>query len=268
VVNIAGCAVLLIVNRQEFGNLVSGGPVGLWQLVRNAVPMRVLAGLALAIALSQFLWLPPFFAQPVQGQSQVVWNGLPTVGHTIGTPDAPIKIEEFTDFQCPWCSKANHVILELVAKHPTKIQLTHRDMAMDMACNPYMRRPYHKYACAAAKYARCAAEQRKFWPFSEKLFENGSRLSNAVLVELAQQSNLDLPRLRECMDKPTVIGAIQADIHEGNRRKITGTPTYFINGEKIVGYRPLEFWEDKVTELLAQEANSLASAKAGDQQDS
>ncbi|MDP8221735.1 MAG: thioredoxin domain-containing protein [Candidatus Lernaella stagnicola] len=249
VVNIGAFAILAVTHRRDLGGLVRSGPRELWAILKRGWSFRIAVVLVALVALSQFVWLPLLFGSGAKALSQEAWNGVPTSGQTIGSPQAPIKIEEFTDFECPWCSRSNSVVLELVMKYPQDVQLTHRDLPMDMACNPYMPRRYHDYACLAAKYGRCAAEQGEFWPYSETLFRNGKNLNKDTLEEFAEQHGLDLDQLHECLAEPATIEGIQRDIHEARRRKINGTPTYFVNGEMIVGYRPPEFWEGKVAEI-------------------
>ena len=122
----------------------------------------------------------------------------------------------------------------------------HRDFPLDMACNPTVRRDFHPRACRAALYARCAAKQDKYWPYEELLFENREQLDEDNLRGLGKSVGLDLHRLEQCLQDPSTIQALQADINEGIRRKLTGTPTLFINGKAHIGMPPMMFWEKKL----------------------
>jgi protein-disulfide isomerase/uncharacterized membrane protein len=207
----------------------------------------LLATLALGLVISQFFWVPGLLR--AQSMPLGSYRGQVTSGLTMGPADAPITVEEFTDFQCPYCSRAHMVMMEVMKRHKGKIHLVHRDYPLDNTCNPKITRPFHPQACRAAVFARCAAAQNKYWPFEEMLFSNSAFLSDNDLKRFAEKARIDLKRLEACVDSPTATELVQKDIAEGMRRGLRGTPTFFVNGKRFEGLRPLSFWEQKIAEL-------------------
>jgi protein-disulfide isomerase/uncharacterized membrane protein len=271
VVNALLVVALAIPNRQRLVPFLKQGPKELIELALDP-KHRVTAILAVVIGLSQFLWVPRIFgreahaandAKPLLevGDAKVgTWRGLPASGKTLGPADAPIRIEEFTDFQCPFCSRAHDVMLQVVEKYPGKIHLMHRDYPLDHNCNPAVPEPFHPDACAAAFFARCAADQDLFWPYESLLFHNQRKLKKAAMLSFAEQAGLDLDKMNACVQSETTHKAVLADIEEGMKRGITGTPAFFVNGEAIVGARPIEFWDEKIRSLLHPEPAASSSA--------
>ncbi len=249
--NLTAFVTLLIAHRGRLGELLAAGPREIVALLRSPGPARGLLLAVAVLALSQFFWAPRFFTD-LGGGGVHSWRGLRSAGMTIGRPDAPLQIEVFTDYQCPFCGRASRALLEAMARHPDEIFLRHRDFPMDQACNPLIKRPFHPQACAAARVARCAARQGKFWPLGEQLFNHRESLDEATMMSLAGEVGLDRGELRRCLADPAIAADLRADISEGLGRGVEGTPTFFVNGEKIVGFRSPEFWEEKLAEALRQ----------------
>jgi protein-disulfide isomerase len=208
----------------------------------------------LAIALTQFFWVPGLLnINSGSDMAKGSWKGLEVNGLALGDPESPVKIEEFTDFQCPFCAKAHFVIMQLIEKYPGQIYHVHRDMPLDQACNPYLNRPFHPDACNAAMVSRCASMQGKFREMEELLFSNRHDLKKDDLVKYVQEIGLDSDQYNACLQNPETMEAIVKDIQEAKKRGVTGTPAFFVNGEAIKGFKPIEFWEQKVTEILKKE---------------
>ena len=100
-------------------------------------------------------------------------------GHpSIGAKDAPVTIVEFTDFQCPFCKATEATLKDFRTKYGDKIRLVHMDFPL----------PFHSHALDAAKAARCANEQGKFWQFHDALFANQGKLAPADLKAKPRRS--------------------------------------------------------------------------------
>lgn len=249
--NILIFLVLLISNIKSVKSLLLDGPKELISNFGRSLSVKMLAGIFLLVAVSQFFWMPVLFDFQKAGAAMIQWQGQQVNGAALGSPDAPLKIDEFTDFECPFCGKAHNVLMELANKYPDKIYLRHFDYPLDHKCNPYILRPFHKNACLAATYARCAANQNRFWHLEHFLFENREKLKKSDLDKYAYQAGLDKYTLNKCLDNSPVKKEILDDISEGKRRGMSGTPTFFVNdNEMIVGYKPIEFWEEKFLEIL------------------
>ncbi len=275
VVNTVMVALLAVPNRRRLGAFLREGPAELLALATHP-NHRVLSVMAVLLGASQFLWVPRIFGRPahaadpaetlaaVSNAKAGTWRGLPASRNTLGPVNAPIRIEEFTDFQCPFCGKAHEVMLEVITRYPGKIHLIHRDYPLDHNCNPAIQEPFHPDACAAAYFSRCAAEQDLYWPYEALLFHNQRKLKKAAMLSFAEKVGLDTAKMSACVESKATHQAVLADIEEGIKRGVAGTPAFFVNGEAIVGARPIEFWEEKIRELLRGDApaGSAASASA------
>src|SRR5262249_46034476 len=94
-----------------------------------------------------------------------------------GSPQAPVRIVEYSDFQCPFCRKVQPVLKNLLAKYEGRVSLAYRDFPL---------RGMHGQAELGAESARCAGEQGKFWEYHDLLFENPDKLNRNGLTELAR----------------------------------------------------------------------------------
>lgn len=151
-----------------------------------------------------------------------------------GPKDAPVTIVEFSDFQCPFCSRVIGTLKEVVRLYPQQVRLAFRDFPIASL---------HPKAPKAAEAARCAGEQGKFWEYHDILFESQAQATTADFKRFAEQLKLDVSRFATCLDSGRHAGAVAADVQEGTRLGITGTPTFFINGRLVVGAQPLEAFQ-------------------------
>jgi protein-disulfide isomerase/uncharacterized membrane protein len=248
-INLVSVLFLGILHRRRFKEFALEGPL---EILRFFAPKSMARYLIIAIVLagaSQIIWMPFLLFSPTPANAR--WQGMPVSGFSIGRTDAPIQIDEFTDFQCPFCGKAHHVIMELLVEYPDKIHLTHRDYPLDVQCNPYLKKPFHPDACKASLYARCAAQQDLFRPMEELLFGNRFKLQKSDLGKHAEQIGCDMNQFHQCLEDPETMRALLEDIHEAKRRGIDGTPTFYVNGKPIVGVKSPEQWREIIQGLLA-----------------
>jgi len=162
-----------------------------------------------------------------------------------GNPKAAVQITEFLDFQCPACALGAKQIKEYMEQNPDKfyVQLKYFPLRM------------HEHAYTAARYAQCSARQGKFWPFHDLAFERQDdwkklTVAEPAFREMVREIGLDIPALNVCLQDETVNEAILADKDEGRELGVRSTPTYFINGKMIVGYKELDA---EVQSLLNEE---------------
>jgi protein-disulfide isomerase len=151
-----------------------------------------------------------------------------------GPKDAPVTIIEFSDFQCPFCSRVVGTLKDVVRLYPKQVQLAFRDFPIA---------GLHPQAHKAAEAARCAGDQGKFWEYHDRLFESQAHATIADFKRFAEQLKLDGNSFAACLDSGKHAAAVQADVQEGTRLGITGTPTFFINGRLVVGALPLEMFQ-------------------------
>lgn len=151
-----------------------------------------------------------------------------------GPKDAPVTIVEFSDFQCPFCSRIVGTLKEVVGLYPKQVRLAFRDFPIA---------GLHPKAQKAAEAARCAGEQGKFWEYHDLLFGSQAQATSADFKRFAEQLKLDANSFVTCLDSGKHAAAVASDVQEGTRLGIDGTPTFFINGRRVVGALPLEAFQ-------------------------
>jgi len=170
----------------------------------------------------------------------------PSVGPALGSPQAPVTIVEFSDFQCPFCRGVVPTLKQMLAKYPDRVRLVFRDFPIPSL---------HPDAPLAHEAARCAGEQGQFWAYHDLLFERTS-LNAAALKQYAADLKLDEKKFAECLDSGRARGAVSADVEEGARLGVSGTPTFFINGTPLVGNVPPADFQRAIERELARTAST------------
>ncbi len=160
---------------------------------------------------------------------------------SLGTENAPVTIVEFTDFECPFCSKANKTVHELMEKNPGKIRLVFKH-------NPL---PFHKHAEDAHRAAEAAALQGKFWEMYDLLFENQKALSVSDIEKYAEKAGLNMDKFKADMAGNITRDRVVADFKQGASVNVQGTPHFFMNGTPISGALPLEAFQNYLDKELA-----------------
>ncbi len=165
----------------------------------------------------------------------------------LGPDDAPITIVEFSDFECPFCNRANNTIHELMAlpEYQGKIKLV------------FMHNPleFHQHATSAAKAAIFAHENGKFWEMHDLLFENHSELGNDNLLQYAASIGLNAEELSAVLASDRYNDVIQANLKEGQKAGVSGTPSFIINGVMFRGAQPLVNFQQAVNDALKRAEN-------------
>ncbi len=155
---------------------------------------------------------------------------LPPRAPVRGSTSAPVTIVEFTDYQCPYCHRAQSVMDQLFSTYQGKVRLVHLDFPLGG----------HPGAVPAARAARCAGEQNKFWEYHHDLMTAPGTLDQADLSARAAKLGLQPAPFRACLASDRFDTEIDADFARGEALGVTGTPAYFINGRMISGARPFE----------------------------
>jgi protein-disulfide isomerase len=178
-----------------------------------------------------FLKAPPVFRADI-----------PTAGaFSKGPADAMITFVEFGDFHCPFCKGVQPTIAKVLAKYQGKIRMVYRDFPLDQL---------HPQARAAAEAARCAGEQGKFWEFHDRIYAGDPDATAPTLQLYAQQVRLDVQQFETCRSSRKYQSQVQADIAEGTKLGVNGTPGFFINGRFLSGAQPLEAFTKIIDEEL------------------
>lgn len=159
-----------------------------------------------------------------------------------GSGDAPITVVVFSDFQCPYCGRAEPTLRQLEQSYPGKIKIVWKNFPLE----------FHAQARPAALAALAADAQGKFWAMHDKVMENQQALGDADLERYAGEVGLDVSRWRADRASPALVAALDADLRQGTTLGVEGTPTMFINGRKVAGAYPLAALRTVVDEELAR----------------
>lgn len=169
-----------------------------------------------------------------------------------GPADALVTIVELTDFQCPYCARGAAAMTAIRARFPLDVRLVVRQRPL----------PFHEHARPAAEAALEARAQlgdAAFFRMSTLLFANQRSLTRSTLETIAVAVGLDLARFRRALDDETHEEAIARDLGLGDRMGAEGTPTFYVNGELIVGAQPLASFVHAVERARARAEAALAA---------
>ncbi len=155
-----------------------------------------------------------------------------------GAARAPIKIVEFIDFKCPNCQTAAPILFQVLQKFPTQVQLIARHFPVEST---------HPGATELASVGVCAHAQGRFWAVYDWFYKNQAALtevfSDADRDRLVAATGLDASVLAACLVNPATITTVNRDYADALTFGVRGTPTFFINGEKVEGVIPFTAWE-------------------------
>jgi len=165
-----------------------------------------------------------------------------------GPKNAPVTIIEFSDYECPFCKKAEETVKQVLKTYGDKVRLVYRDFPLDM----------HADARPAAEAAHCANAQNKFWEYHDKLIA-ASDLSADQLKILADEVKLDRAKFDDCVAKQQFKADVDKDIADGGDVGVTGTPAFFINGRMLSGAEPFEKFKEVIDEELAHTKTAKSS---------
>ncbi|HBY92659.1 MAG: thioredoxin domain-containing protein [Ardenticatenaceae bacterium] len=167
-----------------------------------------------------------------------------------GDPNAPVTIIEFSDYQCPFCKRFVDETLPEMKPYIEKgqVRFVWVDFPLDI----------HPQAPAAARAARCASEQgdeEAYWKMHDALFAGQSEWAGQeqpfpVFGDLARQAGLDGDKLVACLESGRYRAEVDAGLKEGADLQISGTPTFFVNGTRLVGAQPFEAFKPLIEEAL------------------
>ena len=168
---------------------------------------------------------------PVAQQKPPVAQGVPGAepAHVLGPADAPVKLEEFGDFECPPCAMFHPILKQMHEEFGDKLQITFREFPLV---------PTHQHALAAASAAEAAGLQGKFWQMHELIYEHQNEWKKEFNVRpifegYAKRIGIDVERYKRDMNGDLVAQRIFADGKRGHSLGVKGTPTVFINGREV-----------------------------------
>ncbi len=167
---------------------------------------------------------------------------------TLGDPNAPVTIVEFSDYQCPYCLRNFQQTFPKIKENyidTGKVKYVFKDFPLS----------FHKQAMPASMAAECAGEQGKYWEMHDKLFSERDRWNenpdvNNVMKDFAKELGLDTKQFNECFDSEKYKDEILADQQEGIAAGVKGTPAFFINGQFLSGAQPYEVFKQVIDQAL------------------
>ena len=148
-----------------------------------------------------------------------------------GPASAPVTIVEFSDFQCPFCSRVNPTLKQVEDTYGDQVRMVFRNFPLLQI---------HPQAAKAAEAASCAADQGKFWEMHDKLFANQQKLAVEDLKQHATELGLKSDAFNQCLDSGQKTAEWKKDMDEGSSYGLTGTPAFFINGRYLSGAKPFD----------------------------
>lgn len=171
-------------------------------------------------------------SQPSPAQSQQpVLTGVPGAepAHTAGPATAPVKLEEFGDFECPPCGMFHPILKQMQEEFGDKLQVTFREFPLV---------PTHQHALAAASAAEAAGLQGKFWEMHHMIYDHQKDWAKEFDVRpifegYAKQIDVDVERYKRDVDSDAVARRIMQDGNRGHSLGVKGTPTVFVNGREV-----------------------------------
>jgi protein-disulfide isomerase len=159
-------------------------------------------------------------------------------GNVLGGEDAKVRVEIYSDYDCPYCKVAEDDVYQLVEYYGDQIRFEFKDMVV------------HQSAFKAAEAANCAADQNLFWEYHGVLFENQHENDLADLRSYAMDLGIEMDSFDECLLKGGKTNEVLSDIEDGKSLGIQGTPTYVINEVVYPGAQPFESLKQVINEEL------------------
>ena len=150
---------------------------------------------------------------------------------TIGPEDAPVLVQEYSDFQCPACQAAYPVVKDILEEYGDQVRFEYNDFPL----------PQHEYAVDAAIGAQCALDQGNFFGYHDMLFENQQTWSQVNTAEEAQEYfreyatklGFDADAFETCVTDQAIADRVNEDISEARALRVNSTPSFFVNGEAV-----------------------------------
>lgn len=160
-----------------------------------------------------------------------------------GPKNAQLTLVEYSDFECPFCSRGYDTVVALLKKYEGNIRFIYKHLPLS----------FHEQSMISAKYYEAVRmqDEKKAFAFHDDIFKNQGKLKNGVafLDATAKQVGADMARLKKDLNSEAVTKRIEADVKEAGSFGMQGTPGFLLNGVPVRGAYPPEFFENIVNEL-------------------
>ena len=206
------------------------------------------------------LAIAPFAVGQSEPKNAAVVNGESTISYmepariavategrpSRGAPDAPVTIVEFSDFECPYCATLFSTLKEIEKNYKDQVRIVYLQFPLSQI---------HRDAEKAAEASLCANEQNQFWQMHDAMYADQAKLGVDELKRKAAKLSLDMAAFNACLDGNKYASAIRADIAEGVKAGVNGTPAFFVNGRFYSGSRPY----DEIQRVVEDELQGAAA---------
>ena len=163
---------------------------------------------------------------------------------SLGSEDAPVTIVEFTDYECPFCGRHfRETLPQILGEYEGRISYVVMNFPISNI---------HPFAQQAAEAAECAHDQGEFWAYHDLLFQNQAALDVESLKTYAEGLGLEVEQFNTCLESGTKADLVLADFEDGVSYGVTGTPSFFINGQLLVGAYPFDQFQTLIDDVLEE----------------
>jgi protein-disulfide isomerase len=159
---------------------------------------------------------------------------------TRGSADAAVTIVEYSDFQCPFCSRVQPTLAQIAETYGDRVRFVYKHLPLRI----------HPEAPAAAAASEAAHRQGRFWEMHDRIFASQRELGEDAYRRFAEELELDVERFEKDRTSAEVKGRIQKDEQEAQRLGVSGTPAFFINGRFLSGAQPFDAFRRVIDEEL------------------
>lgn len=196
---------------------------------------------ACAIVVAGLVARREFFSGPAAPAPEVRrvegWQAIAATGSLLGPADAPLRIVEFSDFQCPFCATVRPELRKLQKEHPGKVAIVYRHLPLEKI---------HPHALLAANASECAGAQGRFEAYHDALFARQDSIGARDWRQYAEDARVsDLPEFERCVSERRYEARVADDMEEADRIGVRGTPTFIFDGKMVSGKdapRQLSIW--------------------------
>ena len=244
---------------EEFQKLIAEETEAANRLLKNGVPISQLYDLLTQEERTGTEPLKPKRLEPAAAKPKAPEPTVdPNTIYKVLVEDSPVKgdknakvtIVEFSDFQCPYCSRVVSTLQKILETYSKDVRVVFKQYPLS----------FHENAELAAAASLAAHAQGKFWPMHDKLFANQKFLDRPSLEKYAQELKLNMRKFNEALNKEVFKAKINAETAQGTKVGVQGTPAFFVNGRFLKGAQPFENFKTYIDRALA-EADVLMKAK-------
>lgn len=182
-------------------------------------------------------------------------EGIEIMSHIKGNPESTVTLVEYSDFQCPACAAFQPALNDVLEKHGEQIKFEYKHFPL----------PIHSFAIQASVAAEAAGQQGKFFEYHDILFAEqanwaSSATPQSLFIQYAERLELDIEMFKRHMNASVLRDHVKGQFDEGRGLGITGTPTFFLNGERM----QIKTYEDFLNQVEAAASGEVPSPAADD----